>query len=44
MTTGAINVPGVEVRVASNHWRLAIETHNANHQGVAAITGEDAAA
>lgn len=31
-STGAINVPGVEVRVASNHWKLAIETHNANHQ------------
>ena len=31
-STGAINVPGVDVRVASNHWKLAIETHNANHQ------------
>lgn len=31
-STGAISVPGVEVRVASNHWQLAIETHNTNHQ------------
>ena len=30
-STGAIQVPGVEVRVASNHWDLAVETHNANH-------------
>lgn len=31
-STGAVSVPGVEVRVASNHWQLAIETHNTNHQ------------
>lgn len=30
-STGAIQVPGVEVRIAANHWQLAIETHNANH-------------
>lgn len=30
-STGAIAVPGVSVRVASNHWDLAIETHNSNH-------------
>lgn len=30
-STGAISVPGVEVIVASNHWQLAIETHNTNH-------------
>lgn len=30
-STGAIAVPGVEVRVASNHWQLAVETHNSNH-------------
>lgn len=30
-STGAIQVPGIEVRVASNHWRLAVETHNTNH-------------
>lgn len=31
-STGAIQVPGVEVRVASNHWQLAVDTHNTNHQ------------
>lgn len=30
-STGAIEVPGVSVRVASNHWDLAVETHNTNH-------------
>jgi DNA (cytosine-5)-methyltransferase 1 len=27
---GAEQVPGVRVRMAANHWRLAVETHNAN--------------
>jgi DNA (cytosine-5)-methyltransferase 1 len=27
-STGAVAVPGIEVRMASNHWDLAIETHN----------------
>lgn len=31
-STGAIAVPGLSVRAASNHWSLAVETHNANHQ------------
>lgn len=30
-STGALSVPGVSVRLAANHWNLAIETHNANH-------------
>lgn len=30
-STGAIQVPGVSVRLAMNHWDLAIETHNSNH-------------
>lgn len=30
-STGATSVPGVNVRLAANHWDLAIETHNANH-------------
>ena len=30
-STGAIQIPGVSVRVASNHWQLAVETHNTNH-------------
>lgn len=30
-STGAVSVPGVQVRLAANHWDRAIETHNANH-------------
>ena len=30
-STGGIEVPGVEIRTAMNHWDLAIETHNTNH-------------
>jgi DNA (cytosine-5)-methyltransferase 1 len=30
-STGAIAVPSVELRIASNHWDLAVETHNSNH-------------
>lgn len=30
-STGAVAVPGVSVRLAANHWNIAIETHNANH-------------
>lgn len=30
-STGAIQVPGVKVAMAANHWRLAVETHNTNH-------------
>lgn len=30
-SSGAIQVPGVEVRMAANHWDLAIRTHNTNH-------------
>ncbi len=30
-STGATQVPGVTVRMAANHWELAIETHNTNH-------------
>lgn len=30
-TTGAAAVPGVEVRLAVNHWQRAVETHAANH-------------
>ncbi|MGN7133408.1 DNA cytosine methyltransferase [Rhodococcoides corynebacterioides] len=30
-STGAVQVPGVTVRVASNHWKLAVDTHNENH-------------
>lgn len=31
---GATAVPGVELRMAANHWDLAIETHAANFPGV----------
>lgn len=31
-STGAIQVPNVQVRIAANHWKTAIEIHNANHQ------------
>lgn len=30
-STGAIDIPGVSVKMASNHWDLAVETHNVNH-------------
>ncbi|UPK76362.1 DNA cytosine methyltransferase [Nocardioidaceae bacterium SCSIO 66511] len=30
-STGGIQVPGVEIRMAANHWKLAVEVHNANH-------------
>ncbi|GAA3217951.1 DNA cytosine methyltransferase [Oerskovia jenensis] len=30
-STGMVQIPGVEVRLAANHWDIAIETHNANH-------------
>lgn len=30
-STGAVQVPGVELRIAANHWQTAIEIHNANH-------------
>jgi DNA (cytosine-5)-methyltransferase 1 len=34
-SSGAEAVPGVRVRTALNHWRLALETHNANMPHVA---------
>ena len=30
-STGAAQVPGVEVRIAANHWAEAVDVHNANH-------------
>lgn len=30
-STGAVSVPGVEVTMAANHWKLAIAVHNLNH-------------
>lgn len=31
-STGALEVPGVTVKTAMNHWARAIETHAANHE------------
>lgn len=31
-STGGVMVPGVSVRVASNHWQAAVDVHNANHE------------
>ncbi|TCO43589.1 C-5 cytosine-specific DNA methylase [Kribbella antiqua] len=30
-STGAVQVPGVTVKLAANHWKLAVDTHNSNH-------------
>jgi DNA (cytosine-5)-methyltransferase 1 len=30
-STGMVAVPGVEIRYAANHWKLAIAVHNQNH-------------
>lgn len=30
-STGAVQVPGVTLRAAANHWKLACDTHAANH-------------
>lgn len=32
-STGAIQVPGVQIKMAANHWDLAVEVHNQNHPG-----------
>lgn len=32
-STGAIQVPGIQIRMAANHWDLAVEVHNQNHPG-----------
>ncbi|MEE2040089.1 DNA cytosine methyltransferase [Nocardiopsis sp. CT-R113] len=30
-STGAIQVPGVTIEMAANHWPMAVDTHNRNH-------------
>ncbi|WP_202871876.1 DNA cytosine methyltransferase [Kribbella pratensis] len=30
-STGIVQVPGMGVALAANHWRLAVDTHNTNH-------------
>ncbi|MFW5415338.1 DNA cytosine methyltransferase [Nocardiopsis sp. CNT-189] len=32
-STGAVQVPGVRVELAANHWKLAVDSHSANHPG-----------
>jgi DNA (cytosine-5)-methyltransferase 1 len=31
-SSGAIEVPGVDIRIAANHWKLAVEVHGMNHE------------
>jgi DNA (cytosine-5)-methyltransferase 1 len=30
-STGAVQIPGVEIKMAANHWDLAVSVHNKNH-------------
>lgn len=30
-STGMVDLPGVEIRIAANHWKLAIAVHHQNH-------------
>lgn len=30
-STGMVAVPGVRIRMAANHWKLAVDVHNVNH-------------
>lgn len=30
-STGAMQIPGVEIKIAANHWDLAVQVHNENH-------------
>lgn len=30
-STGAMQIPGVSIRIAANHWDLAVDVHNRNH-------------
>lgn len=39
-STGALSVPGVQVRTAMNHWDRAIETHNTNHPGATHVLAD----
>ncbi|MEL4357076.1 MULTISPECIES: DNA cytosine methyltransferase [unclassified Luteococcus] len=31
-STGAASIPGVDVAIAANHWQLAVDVHQDNHQ------------
>jgi DNA (cytosine-5)-methyltransferase 1 len=39
-STGAVQVPGVRLRAAANHWQLACDTHAANHPGADHIVAD----
>lgn len=39
-STGAVQVPGIEVVAAANHWQLAVDTHNTNHPDAAHICAD----
>ncbi len=39
-STGAVQVPGVQLRAAANHWKLAVDTHSANHPGADHIVAD----
>ena len=39
-STGLILIPGVEVRVAANHWFVSLETHAANHPHTRHVFGD----
>ena len=39
-STGAASVPGVHVALAANHWKLAVDVHNANHQNALHIQAD----
>jgi DNA (cytosine-5)-methyltransferase 1 len=30
-SAGAVQIPGIDVRIAANHWALAVAVHNLNH-------------
>lgn len=30
-STGMVGIPGIEIKIAANHWKLAIAVHNLNH-------------
>ncbi|TDZ91146.1 C-5 cytosine-specific DNA methylase [Mycobacteroides salmoniphilum] len=39
-STGAIQVPGVSIRAAANHWQLAVDTHSENHPDAAHVCAD----
>lgn len=33
-SSGAVQVPGIDLKIAANHWQLAVDVHNENHPTV----------